>query len=376
MTFKLAIADVPFGGAKGGVRIDPRELSKAELERVTRQYTMELIKKGYIGSSVDCLGPDMGTGEQVMTWIKDQYQNVRGEGDINFAGCCTGKHIKQGGIAGRTESTGLGVYYAVRELLKTESFLELVGDKTAGIEGKTFTIQGFGNVGYWAAKFIARDQGIITTVIERDAAVYKADGLDVDDVKEYLTKNKGSLIGYPNADEIETENPLSYMEREVQYLIPAAVEKVINKVNAPKLQCKAVFEGANGPTTFAGEEILLERGIIVSPDLLTNGGGVTCSYFEWLKNLEHVAHGKMTKKYEQQSTIKLLNLIGYSTDDLDIKGAEEIDIVYSALDEIMTQAVRDNWNFAMSKDLNFRDACLVRAMEKIYQAYKDCGLTV
>lgn len=174
----------------------------------------------------------------------------------------------------------------------------MVGDKTQGIEGKTFTIQGFGNVGFWAAKFIARDQGIITTVIERDAAIYKADGLDVDDVKQYLNDNKGSLIGYPNADEIETQNPLSYMERDVQYLIPAAVEKVINKSNAHKLQCKAVFEGANGPTTFAGEEILLERGIIVSPDLLTNGGGVTCSYFEWLKNLEHVAHGKMTKKYE------------------------------------------------------------------------------
>lgn len=154
MTFKLAIADVPFGGAKGGVRINPRELSQGELERVTRAYTNELIKKGYIGASVDCLGPDLGTGEQVMTWIKDQYQKVKGESDINFAGCCTGKHIKHGGIAGRTESTGLGVYYAVRELLNTKSFIEKVGDPESGIKNKTFAIQGFGNVGYWAGHYI------------------------------------------------------------------------------------------------------------------------------------------------------------------------------------------------------------------------------
>lgn len=270
----------------------------------------------------------------------------------------------------------MGVYYAVRELLNTKSFIEKVGDAKPGIKDKTFTIQGFGNVGFWAAKFIHKDGGKITHIIERDAAIHKAGGFDVDHVKAYMNENKGSLLGYPDCDEIETTDPLSYLEREVQYLIPAAVEKVINKGNADKLKCKAIFEGANGPTTFAAEEILLERGIIISPDLLTNGGGVTCSYFEWLKNLEHISPGKMSKKYEQQSTLRLLELIGYTNDDLDIKGAEEIDIVYSALDEIMTQAVRDNWSFAIEKDLNFRDACLVRSMEKIHQAYIDCGLTV
>lgn len=376
MTFKLAIADVPFGGAKGGVRVDPRELSQGELERVTRAYTMELIKKGYIGASVDCLGPDLGTGEQVMTWIKDQYQKVKGESDINFQGCCTGKHIKHGGIAGRTESTGMGVYYAIRELLQTKSFVEKVGDSVRGIRDKTFTVQGFGNVGYWAAHYIHRDGGKVTHIIEYDTAIYKKDGFDVNHVKQYMIENKGSLRGYPDCDEVETENPLSFLEREVQYLIPAAVEKVINKSNAHNLQCKAVFEGANGPTTFAGEEILLNRGIIVAPDLLVNGGGVTCSYFEWLKNLEHISPGKMSKKYQQQSTQRLLEMIGIKSEDMDIKGAEEIDIVQSALDEIMTQAVRDNWTFAIEKDLSFRDACLVRSMEKIHQAYIDCGLTL
>ena len=186
----------------------------------------------------------------------------------------------------------------------------------------------------------------------------------------------GTLKGYPHADVEETENPLSFMERECDYLIPAAVEKSVHKVNAPKLQCKAVFEGANGPTTFAAEEILNERGIVCCPDLLVNGGGVTCSYFEWLKNIEHVAHGKMTKKYEQQSTVRLLELIGFDSSKLDIEGADEIDIVYSALDDIMTEACKDNWNYAVENDLCFRDACLVRSMENIYQAYKDCGFTV
>jgi glutamate dehydrogenase (NAD(P)+) len=314
MTFKLAIADVPFGGAKGGIRINPNELSKAELERVTRRYTMELIKKGFIGASVDCLGPDMGTGEQVMSWIKDTYMNVQGHNDINGEGCCTGKYLEQGGIAGRTESTGLGVYYAIRELLNTQSFIDAVKDPKKGIEGKTFAMQGFGNVGFWAAKFLVRDGGKVTTVIERDAAVHKADGLDVDDLKKYLVEH-GSLVNYKNCDSVEVKDPLTYMELPVDYLVPAATEKSIHMDNADKLKCRAVFEGANGPTTFAAEEILIKKGIVCAPDLLVNGGGVTCSYFEWLKNIAHVSPGKMTKKFDQQSKIKLLNLMGYDQYD-------------------------------------------------------------
>ena len=178
MTFKLAIADVPFGGAKGGIKIDPKKYSQAEIERVTRKYTMELIKKGFIGAQVDCLGPDMGTNEQVMTWIKDTYVNMRGETDINAEGCCTGKFISQGGIAGRAESTGLGVYYAVRELLDTQSFVDRT-KLSLGIKDKTFIVQGFGAVGYWASKFIEQDGGLITTVIEYNSAIHNPAGLDV-----------------------------------------------------------------------------------------------------------------------------------------------------------------------------------------------------
>ena len=211
-----------------------------------------------------------------------------------------------------------------------------------GISGKSFTIQGFGNVGYWAAKFLEHDGGKITCIIERDCAIYKEDGFNVEHAKAYLREN-GNFIGYEEADESNTNDPMEFMMKPVDFLVPAATEKSIHKVNAPKLQCKAVFEGANGPTTFAAEEILSERGILVAPDLLVNGGGVTCSYFEWLKNIDHVSPGKMTKKFDENSQIKLLQLMGYEEMDDQVSGADEVDIVYSALDETMTNAVKSNW---------------------------------
>jgi glutamate dehydrogenase (NAD(P)+) len=375
MTFKLAVADVPFGGAKGGIKIDPRALSKAELERATRRYTMELIKKGFIGPAIDCLGPDMGTNEQVMTWIKDTYQQMKGEQDINAEGCCTGKYISQGGIAGRTESTGLGVYYGLRELMNNhESFYSKIG-LTKGIKDKTFNLQGFGNVGYWAGKFFAGDGGKITTIVEYNSAIHNPAGINPDDAKKWFTQH-GTFAGYPGAKEIELKNPLSFMEKECDFLVPAATEKSIHKGNADRLKCKAVVEGANGPTTLAGEEILAAKGVVCCPDLLMNGGGVTVSYFEWLKNLDHVSPGKLSKKYDERSQKKLLEMMGFKGNDSSVKGAEEIDIVYSGLEEIMTSAVKECWTHAASKNLLFRDACLINAINKVYQCYKECGITI
>jgi glutamate dehydrogenase (NAD(P)+) len=373
MTFKLAVADVPFGGAKGGVKIDPKKYSKAELERVTRRYTMELIKKGFIGPAIDSLGPDMGTNEQTMTWIKDTYHQIKGETDINAEGCSTGKYISQGGIAGRTESTGLGVYYGTRELLSYPSFSKKTG-LSLGLKDKTIVLQGFGNVGYWAGKFFHDDGAKITGIVEYNSAIYNADGIDVQAAKDHFVKN-GSFEGFSGAKEIELKNPLSFMEKPCDILVPAATEKSVNKGNVDKLQCKVVVEGANGPTTFAAEQRLIEKGIVVCPDLLMNGGGVTCSYFEWLKNIDHVSPGKMTKKYEEKSQKKLLEIMGYK-DNEDVHGAEEIDIVYSGLEEIMTSAVKQNWEYAISKNLSFRDACLVNGINKVYQCYKECGITI
>lgn len=375
MTFKLAIADVPFGGGKGGIKINPRELSQGELERVTRKYTMELIKKGFIGAAVDCLGPDMGTNEQVMTWIKDTYMNVKGEQDINAEGCCTGKFIAQGGINGRNESTGLGVYYAIRELTSYATFCDKV-KLPKGIKDRSFIVQGYGAVGYWAAKFLEKDGGKITTIIEYNSAIHNPDGINVQEAKDFMTKN-GTLKGFPGAKETEITNPLLFLEKQADYLIPAAVEKSLHKMNAEKIQAKAIFEGANGPTTFAAEEIFVKRGIVTAPDLLVNGGGVTCSYFEWLKNLEHISPGKMTKKYEEKSQLRLLEIMGYEKKEgEEIEGASELDIVYSGLEEIMCSAVKENWEFAIKKNLTFRDACLVNAIGKVYKSYKENGIMI
>lgn len=299
MSFKLAIADVPFGGAKGGVQINPADYSPREVEKITRRYTMELAKKGFIGPGVDCLGPDVGTNEQIMTWIKDTYTNMHGETNINAEGCCTGKFINQGGIAGRTESTGLGVYYCTKELLNNDSFIEASNLNSAGIAGKKMVIQGFGAVGYWASKFFQKDGAKIVAVVEYNSAIYNPSGLDVDEVKNYMVTH-GSLVGFPRATEEETTDPSSFMEKECDILVPCAMEKALNKDNANLLNTKLVVEGANGPTTFAAEQILNDKGIIVVPDMLANGGGVTVSYFEWLKNLDHVAPGRMTKKYQEK----------------------------------------------------------------------------
>lgn len=375
MTFKLAIADVPFGGAKGGVKIDPRKYSATEIERVTRKYTMELIKKGFIGAAVDCLGPDMGTNEQTMTWIKDTYMNVKGETDINAEGCCTGKFINQGGIAGRAESTGLGVYYAVRELLGLQSFCDRAGFKGKGIRDKSFIVQGFGAVGYWASKFIERDGGKITTIVEYNGSIHNPDGFKVQDVKDYLTAN-GTLIGYPKAESENAEDPNSYMLLEADCMIPAAVEKSLHAGNADDVKCRAIFEGANGPTTYKAEQIFQSKGIVCAPDMLVNGGGVTCSYFEWLKNLDHVAPGRINKRNQVQSQMHLLEILDKPELKHHVTGADEVDIVYSGLEEIMCSAVRENWMYAVDHKLSFRNACFVNAINKVYKSMQETGIMI
>jgi glutamate dehydrogenase (NAD(P)+) len=374
MTFKLAIADVPFGGAKGGVKIDPKNYSAGEVERVTRKYTMELIKKGFIGAAVDCLGPDMGTNEQTMTWIKDTYQNVKGGQDINAAGCCTGKFINQGGIAGRAESTGLGVYYAVRELLDTQSFVDKC-NLNLGIKDKTFIVQGFGAVGYWASKFIERDGGKITTIVEYNSAIHNPDGFDVQAVKDHLTKH-GSLASYPGATESSAADPNSFLLKKADCMVPAAVEKSLHAGNADHVQVKAIFEGANGPTTYKAEQIFQAKGIVCAPDMLVNGGGVTCSYFEWLKNLDHVAPGRITKRNQVQAQVKLLEIMGMEDKKDELKGADEIDIVYSGLEEIMCSAVQENWQIAVDKNLSFRNACFVNAIHKVHKSMMETGIMI
>lgn len=296
MTLKLSVHNIPYGGAKGGVKIDPKKYSERELLRVTRRYTLELAKKNFIGAGIDVPGPDLGTNEQIMNCMKDTYTTLYGEKDVNSVGCVTGKSVSQGGIEGRTESTGLGVFYGIREVCNNEQMAEKYGFEL-GVKDKTFIVQGLGNVGYYASKFLTESGAKLTGVVEYNCSVYNEEGLNLEELIAYRKKNK-TLAGFPGAQSFtENEDFNSVMTYPCDILIPAAVERTINLNNAEKLQCKILGEAANGPTTVGGNEILEKRNILVIPDLVLNAGGVTVSYFEWLKNLEHKQLGLLIRRY-------------------------------------------------------------------------------
>ena len=295
MTLKLSVHNIPYGGAKGGVKIDPKKYSERELHRVTRRYTLELAKKNFIGAGIDVPGPDLGTNEQIMNCMKDTYTTLYGEKDVNSVGCVTGKSVSQGGIEGRTESTGLGVFYGIREVCNNQQMAEKYGFEE-GVKDKTFIVQGLGNVGYYASKFLIESGAKLTGVVEYNCSVYNEEGLNLEELIAHRKKNK-TLAGFPGAQSFtENEDFNSVMTYPCDILIPAAVERTINLNNAEKLQCKILGEAANGPTTVGGNEILEKRNILVIPDLVLNAGGVTVSYFEWLKNLEHKQLGLLIRR--------------------------------------------------------------------------------
>ena len=382
MTYKCAIVDVPYGGAKGGIAIDPKKYSVHELEMITRRYTMELKKYGFIGPGVDVPAPDVGTGAREMSWIKDTYTMLYGMDDVSASACVTGKPLSQGGIQGRTEATGLGLYYATRDFLQNEAFCAANGIKP-GVAGKTVILQGFGNVGYYAAKFFRDNGAKVIAVSEYNGAVYNADGLDIEALKKHQLKEK-SLLGFAGAQrELPAERALAMIEEPCDILVPAALEKQITKDNAPRIRAKLVSEGANGPTTPWAEEILNKKGTIVLPDMLMNAGGVTVSYFEWLKNLQHVRFGRMTRKWEESSKLVMLEqlkLVGAKVSDKDMKllmqGPSERDIVYSGLEDTMSTAVNETLATMDAYKVQPRIGAFINALKKIESTYKDAGLTL
>jgi glutamate dehydrogenase (NAD(P)+) len=295
MTLKLSVHNVPYGGAKGGVKIDPKKYSERELMRATRRYTLELAKKNFIGAGIDVPGPDLGTNESVMNCMKDTYTTLYGEKDVNAVGCVTGKSVSQGGIDGRTESTGLGVFYGLREVCNNETLAKKHNYKT-GISGKTFIVQGLGNVGYYASKFMTEAGAKLIGVVEWNSSVYNPDGLDPDDLIKYKNHHK-SFAGYSKGKSFSQEEDFhDVMYQKCDILIPAAVERSVHLGNAGKIQCTILGEAANGPTTYAGSKILEDKGVLIVPDLVLNAGGVTVSYFEWLKNLEHKQLGLLVRR--------------------------------------------------------------------------------
>ena len=379
MTYKCAIVNVPFGGAKGGIAIDPKKYTPYQLENITRRYTAELIKKNFIGPGTDVPAPDYGTGEREMAWILDTYTSMR-PGEIDAAGCVTGKPVTQGGVRGRREATGLGVFYGIREVCKMEDMMNKLGLPT-GVEGKRVIVQGLGNVGYHAAKFFREGGAKLVCLAEHDGAIYCEDGLNEEEVFQYKKKN-GTIKNYPNTKFIPTS--AEALELECDILIPAALENVINGENAPRVKAKIIGEGANGPLTPEADEVFVKKGTLVVPDMYLNAGGVTVSYFEWLKNLSHVRYGRMEKRFTENLNAHILGTIEeLTTKKVSIRerefimhGPEEADLVYSGLEETMITATHEIMNLWKSNPQipDMRTAAYVVAINKVATSYAELGI--
>lgn len=379
MTYKCAIVNVPFGGAKGGIRINPRNYSPFQLENITRRYTAELVKKNFIGPGIDVPAPDYGTGEREMSWILDTYMSLR-PGEIDGYGCVTGKPVSQGGVRGRKEATGLGVFYGLRELCNVKEDMKRLGLEP-GLEGKTVVVQGMGNVGYHAAKYFHEAGAKVICLIEWDGAIYNQKGLDPDAVLKHRNET-GSITGFPGAKNLKKNT--DGLEMECDILIPAALENVIHEENAPRIKAKIIGEAANGPLTPEADDILAKKGVIVVPDMFLNAGGVTVSYFEWLKNLSHVRYGRLGKRFDENMNIHILGqieeLTGKKVSEKERKfiahGADEVDLVYSGLEETMITALHEvrEKSLEHKKIKDMRTAAYVCAIDKVGSAYEQLGI--
>lgn len=375
MTYKCAIVDVPFGGAKGGIKINPRELGVSQIEAITRRYASELIKRNMLGPGMDVPAPDMGTGPREMAWIKDTYEAFHPQ-DVNSLACVTGKPISQGGIRGRTEATGLGVFFTVREAVNYEEDMKALG-LTTGLKGKRVVIQGFGNVGSYSAKFMHEAGAKIIAIGERDGGLYNKDGIDITALWNHIGEKK-PFLSFPGAAVVK--NPESLLEEECDILVPAALENQINATNALRIKAKIIAEAANGPVTATADEMLEKRGIIVIPDILCNAGGVTVSYFEWVKNLSHVRMGRLERRYDQRSKERLLehfsNITGRKEDVPAgvVSGANEADLVHSGLEDTMIEGYANVRSVSKLKNCSMRTAAFVDAIRKVARSYAELGV--
>jgi glutamate dehydrogenase (NAD(P)+) len=379
MTFKCALVNVPFGGAKGGVRLDPRAESVDTLERVTRRYTAELFWRNCIGPGVDVPAPDMGTGPREMAWIADTYATLN-PADIDPLACVTGKPVSQGGIRGRNEATGRGVQYGLREFFRVAADVKACG-LDGGLEGKRIIVQGLGNVGYHAAKFLQEEEGCrVVGIIERDGALWNEDGLQVEAVAQHIKAHR-TVRGYAGAKLVDPG--AAVLTYPCDILLPAATEGQITAANAEQVKARLVVEAANGPTTADASDMLTRRGVAILPDVYVNAGGVTVSYFEWSKNLAHMRYGRMSRRIEQQRNSVMMRAIEQMTAsrftaeqwETVAHGAGEIDHVRSGLDDTMCEALaevreaRDRYQVA-----DLRTASFIVAIQKVVTSNLELGL--
>lgn len=379
MTYKCAIVNVPFGGGKGGIKIDPKKYTAFELEKITRRYTSELIKKNFIGPGTDVPAPDYGTGAREMAWILDTYVAMH-PGEVDAAACVTGKPISQGGVRGRTEATGLGVFFGIREVCNMADRMLKLG-LTTGIEGKTVVVQGLGNVGYHCAKYFREHGAKVIAIAEWEGAVYNPEGLNEEEVFQHR-KAKGTILNFPGSKNLTINTDA--LELECDILIPAALENVINGQNASRVKAKIIGEAANGPLTPEADEVFIAKGILVVPDMYLNAGGVTVSYFEWLKNLSHVRYGRLEKRFTENMNKHIIGQIEELTGkNVDTKektfiehGADEIDLVHSGLEETMVSATREIMDVWKSNPEipDMRTAAYVSAINKVATSYAELGI--
>ncbi|SMR72789.1 glutamate dehydrogenase (NAD(P)+) [Aliiroseovarius halocynthiae] len=385
MTFKCALVETPFGGSKGGLCINPREYEEHELELITRRFAYELAKRDLINPSQNVPAPDMGTGEREMAWIADQYARMNTT-DINARACVTGKPPHAGGIAGRVEATGRGVQYALREFFRHPEDIKIA--KLDGkLKDKRVVVQGLGNVGYHAAKFLSEEDGSkIIGIIERDGALFDEKGLDVEAVHQWIAGH-GGVKGFADAQYVEDGTEL--LEVDCDILIPAALEGVINLSNADRIKAPLIIEAANGPITSGADKVLRDMGTVIIPDLYANAGGVTVSYFEWVKNLSHIRFGRMQRRQEearhQLVVDELERLDRYLGDawsmtpafkDKYLRGADELELVRSGLDDTMRtayQAMREVWHSREDVD-DLRMAAYIVAIDRVSASYRAKGL--
>jgi glutamate dehydrogenase (NAD(P)+) len=380
MTYKCAVVDVPFGGSKGALMIDPAQYDRDELEMITRRFTLELVRKGFLSPSTNVPAPDMGTGQREMAWIADTYKHLHPE-DINYIACVTGKPVHHGGIQGRVEATGRGVQYVVQEFFRHPEDVRKA-NMQGGIEGKTCIIQGLGNVGYHAAKFLSEEDGVkITAVIEKDGALISDDGINIEDLFQHITEHD-TIKNFPSAS--FEEDGKAVLEKECDILIPAAMESQITLDNANEIKAKLIVEAANGPITYGADEILNKKGCIIIPDAYANAGGVTVSYFEWIRNISHIRFGRMQKRNDELRGSNMAAMLEEVTGtkvseklrNNITRGADELDLVRSGLDDTMRLAYQEIrttlQNFDNVNDL--RTACYVTSIQKIARSYLDIGV--
>jgi glutamate dehydrogenase (NAD(P)+) len=385
MTYKCAIVEVPFGGSKGGLHIDPREWEEHELEMITRRFAYELIKRDLINPAQNVPAPDMGTGEREMAWIADQYKRMATT-DINYRACVTGKPVNGGGIQGRTEATGRGVQYALREFFRHPE--DVAAARLSGtLDGKRVVVQGLGNVGYHAAKFLSEEDGCkVTAIIERDGALMCDTGLDVEAVRGWIARH-GGVDGYPDGRYVRDGSKV--LEEECDILIPAAMEGVINLENAERIKAPLIIEAANGPVTAGADDILRQKGAVIIPDMYANAGGVTVSYFEWVKNLSHIRFGRIGRRQEEarhELIVKELERLNRGLGDAwemspdfkqkYLRGAGELELVRSGLDDTMRtayQSMREVWQ-GREDVHDLRTAAYLVSIARVAESYRAMGL--